>query len=113
MPVLGICNGFQVLCEAHLLPGALMRNERRKFVCTRPDGCASRTRRPTGPPRTSRARNSSSRSRTCDGSTSPTATLDAAEAEGRVVVRYLDGNPNGSLPRHRRHLQRERATSSA
>ena len=33
MPVLGICNGFQVLCEAHLLPGALMGNERRKFVC--------------------------------------------------------------------------------
>ncbi len=33
MPVLGICNGFQVLCEAHLLPGALIRNERQRFVC--------------------------------------------------------------------------------
>src|SRR5881409_264214 len=33
LPVLGICNGFQVLCEAHLLPGALIRNARRKFVC--------------------------------------------------------------------------------
>ena len=33
MPVLGICNGFQVLCEAHLLPGALIRNDHRKFVC--------------------------------------------------------------------------------
>ncbi len=33
MPVLGICNGFQVLCEAHLLPGALIRNERQTFVC--------------------------------------------------------------------------------
>src|ERR1700712_2485051 len=33
LPVLGICNGFQVLCEAHLLPGALIRNDRRKFVC--------------------------------------------------------------------------------
>ena len=33
MPVLGICNGFQVLCEAHLLPGALVRNDHRKFVC--------------------------------------------------------------------------------
>lgn len=32
-PVIGICNGFQVLCEAHLLPGALVRNVRRKFVC--------------------------------------------------------------------------------
>ncbi len=32
LPVLGICNGFQILCEAHLLPGALTRNERRHFV---------------------------------------------------------------------------------
>src|SRR5690349_10696891 len=33
LPVLGICNGFQVLCETHLLPGALVRNDHRKFVC--------------------------------------------------------------------------------
>ncbi|MGI8888917.1 MAG: phosphoribosylformylglycinamidine synthase subunit PurQ, partial [Nocardioidaceae bacterium] len=33
MPVLGICNGFQILCETHLLPGALIRNEHRRFVC--------------------------------------------------------------------------------
>ena len=33
LPVLGICNGFQILCESHLLPGALIRNDRRKFVC--------------------------------------------------------------------------------
>ena len=33
LPVLGICNGFQVLCEAHLLPGALIRNAERRFVC--------------------------------------------------------------------------------
>ena len=33
MPVLGICNGFQILCESHLLPGALIRNDQRKFVC--------------------------------------------------------------------------------
>ena len=33
MPVLGICNGFQVLCESHLLPGALIRNDVRTFVC--------------------------------------------------------------------------------
>jgi phosphoribosylformylglycinamidine synthase len=33
LPVLGICNGFQILCEAHLLPGALIRNEGRTFVC--------------------------------------------------------------------------------
>src|SRR3954451_15209826 len=33
LPVLGICNGFQVLCEAHLLPGALVRNDHRTFIC--------------------------------------------------------------------------------
>ena len=33
LPVLGICNGFQVLCESHLLPGALVRNDHRRFVC--------------------------------------------------------------------------------
>ena len=33
MPVLGICNGFQILTESHLLPGALLRNDQRKFVC--------------------------------------------------------------------------------
>src|SRR4029450_4616090 len=33
MPVLGICNGFQILCESHLLPGALIRHAHRKFVC--------------------------------------------------------------------------------
>src|SRR4029078_10402838 len=33
MPVLGICNGFQILCESHLLPGALIRNDHRKFAC--------------------------------------------------------------------------------
>ncbi|MDX6282639.1 MAG: phosphoribosylformylglycinamidine synthase subunit PurQ / glutaminase, partial [Kribbellaceae bacterium] len=33
MPVLGICNGFQILCESHLLPGALIRNDHRKFGC--------------------------------------------------------------------------------
>src|SRR4051794_40981719 len=33
LPVLGICNGFQILCESHLLPGALIRNNHQKFVC--------------------------------------------------------------------------------
>ena len=33
LPVLGICNGFQILCESHLLPGALIRNDHRKFIC--------------------------------------------------------------------------------
>jgi phosphoribosylformylglycinamidine synthase len=96
MPVLGICNGFQVLCEAHLLPGALMGNERRKFVCKA---------------QTLRIENSKTYwtsayetgqevvipIKNMDGMyVADTPTLDALEAEGRVVARYLDGNPNGS-----------------
>src|SRR4029079_1629515 len=34
LPVLGICNGFQILCESHLLPGAMIRNDHGKFICT-------------------------------------------------------------------------------
>jgi phosphoribosylformylglycinamidine synthase len=96
MPVLGICNGFQILCEAHLLPGALARNEHLHF------------------------RNRDQRLRLVSTETSWTSgfsegqelvipvkngegryvadqhTLDALEAEGHVVARYIDGNPNGS-----------------
>ena len=96
MPVLGICNGFQVLCEAHLLPGALMGNARRKFVCKE---------------QTLRIENAKTAwthtyasgdevvipIKNMDGRyVADTATLDRIEAEGRVVARYLDGNPNGS-----------------
>jgi phosphoribosylformylglycinamidine synthase len=97
MPVLGICNGFQVLCESHLLPGALIRNAGLHFTCL------------------------DQRLRVEDTSTSWTGeyaagaeivvplkngegryvadevTLDRLEDEGRVVVRYVGGNPNGSL----------------
>ena len=98
LPVLGICNGFQVLCESHLLPGALMRNDHRKFVCRdqrlRIENADDRVdlgvRRRRGDRR--------SRSRTARAASSPTsATLDRLEGEGRVVVRYVGGNPNGSL----------------
>jgi phosphoribosylformylglycinamidine synthase subunit PurQ / glutaminase len=97
MPVLGICNGFQILCEAHLLPGALIRNDVRTFVC----------------------RDQSLRVENADtawtsgfeagqhilvplksgegGYVAPEATLDALEADGRVVVRYAGSNPNGSM----------------
>ncbi len=94
MPVLGICNGFQVLCESHLLPGALTRNANLHFV------------------------NRDQRLRVVNRSTAWTTdlpdevvipvkngegayvadarTLDALEAEGRVVARYAGTNPNGS-----------------
>jgi len=97
LPVLGICNGFQVLCEAGLLPGALTRNQHLRF------------------------RNRDQRLRIENATTAwtsgysagaevvipvkngegcfvaDTATLDLLEGEGRVVARYLGANPNGSL----------------
>ncbi|MDQ3464784.1 MAG: phosphoribosylformylglycinamidine synthase subunit PurQ [Actinomycetota bacterium] len=97
LPVLGICNGFQILCESHLLPGALTRNAHLHF------------------------RNRDQRLRIENTSTAWTNAyqpadeivvpvkngegcfvaapdvLDRLEGEGRVVVRYADGNPNGSV----------------
>jgi phosphoribosylformylglycinamidine synthase I len=97
MPVLGICNGFQILCESHLLPGALIRNDVRRFVC-----------------RDQRLRIENSRTAWTsdyeDGAeitvvlkngegryVADEHTLDLLEGEGRVVARYLESNPNGSL----------------
>ena len=114
LPVLGICNGFQVLCESHLLPGALIRNDHRTFVCRDQRLRIESTDTAWTSGVRSRARRSSSRSRTARAATSPTTrTLDELEGEGRVVARYLGGNPNGSLPRHRRHHATSAATSSA
>jgi len=97
MPVLGICNGFQILCEAHLLPGALIRNDHRRFVC-----------------RDQRLRiESTATAWTSDyepgqeiviplkngegGYVADDATLDRLEGDGRVVARYLGADPNGSV----------------
>jgi phosphoribosylformylglycinamidine synthase I len=96
-PVLGICNGFQVLCEARLLPGALLRNERLRFV-SRPVGIdVERTDTPFSagyrpgqrlvlPVKHGEGRYVADES-----------VLDALEADGQVVFRYAPGeNPNGS-----------------
>jgi phosphoribosylformylglycinamidine synthase len=96
MPVLGICNGFQVLCESHLLPGALMRNEQRRFVCRE-----QRLRVETndtvwtcdfapGEEITIALKNGEGNFR------ADPETLRKLEDNGQVVFRYL-GNPNGSL----------------
>ena len=96
LPVLGICNGFQVLTESHLLPGALTRNDHLHFICR---------------DQKLRIENNSSMW-TGDyaigqeiliplkngegGYVADEKTLDQLEGEGRVIARYLELNPNGS-----------------
>ena len=94
-PVLGICNGFQVLTEAHLLPGALLRNAGMRFVCRRVRVRVEATETPW-----------TSSCEPDEELTLPVAhnegnyfadplTLEQIEADDRVVLRYLE-NPNGS-----------------
>ncbi len=97
VPVLGVCNGFQALCEAGLLPGALMRNASLKFVCreVKLEVINARTAfthlyRPGQVIRCPVAHH--------DGNYFADATtLDRLDAENRIVLRYAQGtNPNGS-----------------
>jgi phosphoribosylformylglycinamidine synthase len=97
MPVLGICNGFQILCESHLLPGALIRNDHQKFNCVdqrlriENADTAWTGSYTAGEEITIVLKNG-------EGSfVADPATLDRLEGEGQVVARYLDRNPNGSL----------------
>ncbi|MFW6773587.1 phosphoribosylformylglycinamidine synthase subunit PurQ [Nocardioides sp. CPCC 205120] len=96
MPVLGICNGFQVLCESHLLPGALVRNNHQKFVCRdqrlriENASTAWTSAFEVGQEITVVLKNG-------EGSfVADDATLDRLEGEGQVVARYLGADPNGS-----------------
>ena len=93
--VLGICNGFQVLCETGLLPGALMRNASLRYIC-RPVGLRVAT---SDSPFTSGYRTGQEITVPIahhDGNyTADTATLDRLDGEDRVAFRYID-NPNGS-----------------
>jgi phosphoribosylformylglycinamidine synthase I len=96
LPVLGICNGFQVLCEAHLLPGALIRNDRRKFVCR---DQVLRVHNASTPWTASYREGQEIVIPIKNGEGGYVAdepTLDELEAEGRIVVRYAGDNPNGS-----------------
>lgn len=96
-PVLGICNGFQVLCEARLLPGALLRNERLRFV-SRPVGVdVVRADTPFSSGYASGQRLTLPVKHGEGRYVADERTLDELEAEGRVVFRYAPGeNPNGS-----------------
>ena len=95
-PVIGICNGFQVLCEAHLLPGALQKNAGLKFLC---ESVALRVET-TSTALTNQARvgdvlripiNHFEGNYVCDA-----RALAELRAEDRIILRYVD-NPNGSL----------------
>ncbi|HET6818163.1 MAG TPA: phosphoribosylformylglycinamidine synthase subunit PurQ [Mycobacteriales bacterium] len=96
MPVLGICNGFQVLCESHLLPGALIRNAGLHFTCIDQQLRVESTSTAwTG----EYSAGSQIRIPLKNGEGQYVAdetTLDRLEGEGRVVFRYVGGNPNGS-----------------
>jgi len=97
MPVLGICNGFQVLCEAHLLPGALIRNDVRTFVCRDQDlrvesvDTTWTSEFTLGQEITIVLKNGEG------GFVADEETLRRIEGQGQVVFRYLNGNPNGSF----------------
>jgi phosphoribosylformylglycinamidine synthase I len=96
LPVLGICNGFQILCESGLLPGALTRNQDLHFICRDQQVRIERTATPwtsgfsAGQVLTIPVKNG-------EGAyVGPGDLLDHLEGEGRVVARYVSGNPNGS-----------------
>lgn len=96
LPVLGICNGFQILCESHLLPGALIRNDHMHFIC--------RDQRLRIENNTSLWTNSYEVGQEIvvplkngeGGFVADDYTLDQLEAEGRIIATYMELNPNGS-----------------
>jgi phosphoribosylformylglycinamidine synthase I len=97
-PVLGICNGFQVLCEAGLLPGALLPNEGLRFVCRQVELVVESAATPLTRECTPGERLSIPVKHTTGRYFAPDETLDELEAGGRVVLRYAPGeNPNGSV----------------
>jgi phosphoribosylformylglycinamidine synthase I len=99
-PVLGICNGFQVLCEAGLLPGALLPNAGLRFVCRQVEVGVERTDTAFTGGCEEGARLSIPVKHMSGRYFAPDEVLDALEANGRVVFRYVDGdNPNGSARR--------------
>jgi phosphoribosylformylglycinamidine synthase I len=97
LPVLGICNGFQILCEAHLLPGALTRNQHLHF--------RNRDQRlQIGSVRSAWTNAFASNQeivipvKNGEGRfVADEKTLDQLDAEDRVIARYVGGNPNGSM----------------
>jgi phosphoribosylformylglycinamidine synthase len=104
-PLLGICNGFQILCEAHLLPGALLRNAGLTFVSKPVDVIVERTETPFTSDYELGARLRLPVAHGEGRFVAPPDMLRELEAEGRVVLRYVaaterspyQANPNGSV----------------
>jgi phosphoribosylformylglycinamidine synthase len=96
MPLLGICNGFQVLAEAHLIPGALTRNQHLHFLCTDQkirieNNQTAWTSSFTESQELVIPLKNGEGSYQCDDET-----LKMLEGEGRIIARYIGENPNGS-----------------
>ena len=102
-PVLGICNGFQVLCEAGLLPGALLRNDDLRFVCRQVELIGTATVGQLDAPEQAQMTNRPAAALSIPAKHgegryyAPEEVLDELEANGQVAYRYAPGqNPNGS-----------------
>jgi phosphoribosylformylglycinamidine synthase len=97
-PVFGICNGFQVLCEARLLPGALLPNESLKFIARQVDLVVENADTPFTRACGHGDRLSIPVKHTTGRYYAPDEALDEMESNGQVLLRYAPGqNPNGSL----------------
>jgi phosphoribosylformylglycinamidine synthase subunit PurQ / glutaminase len=97
-PVLGVCNGFQVLCEAGLLPGALLPNTSLRFVCRQVEVEVENAQTPFTRACSDGERLSIPVKHFTGLYYAPEGVLDELEANGQVALRYAEGqNPNGSL----------------